>query len=145
MSERKHATRLFPGVLVLASVAFGGCAMWDRMMGESVELSGANEVPRVQTDASGTAYVNVKDDCTVSGRLEVSNMKPTAAHIHTGGPNENGPVAVGFTRVSDTEFRLPEGAKLSPSQCQAYRAGRTYVNVHSAAHPGGEVRGQITP
>lgn len=143
--HRRLFPRFFAGIVIVASAALAGCAMWDRMMGERVELSGKNEVPPVQTDASGTAYVNVKDDCAVSGRLEVSNMKPTAAHIHTGGPNENGPVAVGFERVSDTEFRLPDGAKLNAAQCRAYKAGRTYVNVHSARHPGGEVRGQIQP
>jgi hypothetical protein len=119
--------------------------MWDRMMGERVELSGSNEVPAVSTGASGTAWLDVKDDCRVSGRLQVSDMKPTAAHIHTGGPGENGPVAVGFERVSATEFRLPDGANLNQAQCRAFKAGRTYVNVHSAQHPGGEVRGQIQP
>jgi hypothetical protein len=37
----------------------------------------------------------------------------------------------------------PEGAKMTESQCAAYKAGNTYVNVHSAKHPGGEIRAQL--
>lgn len=145
MSERNHLTRLFPAVLVLAAVALSGCAMWDRMTGQSLELSSKNEVPPVQSNASGSARVSVNDDCTVSGTIDVENMQANAAHIHTGGPQESGPVAVGFNKVSDNRFRLPDGAKLSPAQCRAYKAGRTYVNVHSPQHPGGEIRAQLTP
>lgn len=144
--ERQQCPRFLAAIAIAGSTTLAGCAAWDRMMGqERVELRGANEIPSVQTGASGTARVSVEDDCTVSGSIDVSGMKPTAAHIHTGGRDENGPVAVGFNKVSDTEFRLPEGAKLSSAQCGAYKAGRTYVNVHSERHPGGEIRGQIEP
>lgn len=147
MPGRNRAVRLFSTVVIVASVPamLAGCAMWERMTGQRVTLSGEHEQPPVQTSASGTARVAVEDDCSVSGMIEVSGMTPTAAHIHTGGPKENGPVAVAFDKVSDSTFRLPEGARLSPSQCRAYKAGRTYVNVHSKQHPGGELRAQLEP
>ena len=40
---------------------------------------------------------------------------------------------------------MPAGAKLTEAQYKAYEAGDLYVNVHSAAHKGGEVRGQLKP
>jgi len=51
-------------------------------------------------------------------------------------------VIVPFTKEGD-KFSAPAGAKLTPDQLKAYKAGELYVNVHSAANPGGEVRAQL--
>ena len=40
-------------------------------------------------------------------------------------------------------FAAPAGAKMTESQCASYKAGNTYVNVHSAKNPGGEIRAQL--
>ena len=87
--------------------------------------------------------ITVGSDCSVTGHVMVSNMTATAAHIHQGAAGANGPVIVPFTKSGDNEFRAPDGAKLNEAQCAAYRAGNTYVNVHSAKNPGGEVRTQL--
>lgn len=70
-------------------------------------------------------------------------MTGTAAHIHQAAAGANGPVIVPFTKTGDNAFGAPADAKMNESQCAAYRQGNTYVNVHSAAHPGGEVRAQL--
>ena len=63
--------------------------------------------------------------------------------ICQGAAGANGPVIVPFTKTADNTFEAPSGAKMNSEQCAAYKAGNTYVNVHSAAKPGGEVRAQL--
>jgi len=139
------------GFARLAAVAgaiaiLGGCQQMNHMMGQGdnhVTLTGANEVPPVSTSASGRAEVKVRADRTVDVEVHVSGMTPTAAHIHEAAAGANGPVIVPLNKVSDSKFESAAGAKLTEAQYESYKAGRTYVNVHSAKNPGGEIRAQL--
>jgi hypothetical protein len=108
-----------------------------------VKLSGDQEVPPVKTSATGEGTISVGADKSVSGSIKVSGVQATAAHIHEGAPGANGGVAVPLTKGADGAFTVPAGAKLSDAQYAAYKAGNLYVNVHSDANPGGELRGQL--
>ena len=108
----------------------------------NVTLSGANEVPPVATSASGQGTISIADDGAVSGSVTTTGIQSTAAHIHIGAVGKNGPVIVPFIKEGDT-YKAPSGAKLNPEQMKAFKAGDLYINVHSAAHPGGEIRGQL--
>jgi len=112
-------------------------------MGQRVALSGANEVPPVNTSSAGTGIITINADRTVSGSINVTGMSPTAAHIHEAAPGVNGPVIVPLAKSGDTTFTVPANAKLTDAQYASFKAGNLYVNVHSAAHPGGEVRAQL--
>ncbi len=114
-------------------------------MGAGAMLSGAKAVPANTSTATGTSSVWVSADKNVTGKVTVSGLKPTAAHIHMAAANANGPVVVPLTKVSDELFAVPEGAKLTDAQYASYMAGNLYVNVHSAAYPGGEIRVQLSP
>ena len=110
----------------------------------NVKLSGDQEVPPVQGSSSGDGTITINDDGSVSGSVTASGFSPTAAHIHEGKSGTNGKVIVPFTKEGD-KFSAPAGAKLTPDQMKAFKAGDLYVNIHSAAHPGGEVRAQLKP
>ena len=135
----------------IALAALAGCAEMHKMFHGSepvgaphhITLSGSHEVPAVTTPASGSGTVTVAANCTVTAKITVTGMTATAAHIHEAAAGANGPVIVPFTKTADNVFEAPAGAKMTESQCAAHRAGNTYVNVHSAKNPGGEVRAQL--
>lgn len=110
---------------------------------QSVALTGASEVPPVSTSAAGSGTVTVNPDHTVVANITVTGMEATASHIHMGAAGANGPVIVPFTKTGDNKFSAPAGAKLTDEQYAAFKAGNTYVNVHSDAHKGGEIRAQL--
>jgi hypothetical protein len=109
----------------------------------STSLSGAAEVPPVTTAAQGTVHITISPDRKVSGNIKVSGMVPTMAHIHEGAIGKNGPPIITLTKVLDDSFAVPADAKLSEAQYSSFLAGNLYINVHSAAYPNGEIRGQL--
>ncbi|HVC10056.1 MAG TPA: CHRD domain-containing protein [Burkholderiales bacterium] len=128
-----------------AALLLAACAEMPWSAGTHVTLSGAQEVPPVMTGASGSATITVAADHAVSGSVTTSGIRGIAAHIHQGAPGKNGPVIIPLTMTSENTWEVPAGAKLSNAQYAAYKAGDLYVNVHSEAHRGGEIRGQIKP
>jgi len=135
-----------------AALMLAGCEtvrdkMPDWMPGSgavSVNLTGAEEVPPVSTSGSGSGSFRLAEDGTITGSVTTKGVPGTMAHIHQGAKGQNGPVIVPLTKNGDT-YSVPAGRKLTAAQLQAFKAGNTYVNVHTARHKGGEVRGQLTP
>ncbi|MEO7114607.1 MAG: CHRD domain-containing protein [Caldimonas sp.] len=137
------ATVLASGALLVA-----GCGMMgskDGMMGNTmtVPMSGANEVPPNSSGGTGTAKVDLdgnvlKWTVTYSG----TTGPVTAGHFH--GPAKSGAnagVVVPFTGSLASPIT---GTKaLTAAQVDEVKAGLWYVNLHTAAHPGGELRGQV--
>ena len=132
MSYKK--SMLAVAMFTIAGVAFAADV--------KVQLSGANEVPPVTTSATGEGTITVADDGAVSGSVTTKGVQGTAAHIHMGAAGKNGPVVVPFTKEGDT-YKAAAGAKLNADQLKAFKAGELYFNVHSAANPNGEIRGQL--
>ncbi|TMH09699.1 MAG: CHRD domain-containing protein [Betaproteobacteria bacterium] len=108
-------------------------------------LSGDAEVPAVKTTAAGSGTITVGADKSVSGWVTTTGVASTAAHIHEAAPGQmNGGVIIPLTKDGD-KYTVPAGAKLTDKQYEAFKAGNLYVNVHSAANPGGEIRAQLKP
>lgn len=110
-----------------------------------VTLGGDQEVPAVSTAAKGSGTVTIGDDGTVKGMITTSGVTATAAHIHMAGAGKNGPVVVPMVKSGDSGWTFAPDAKLNADQMKAFKAGDLYINVHSAANPGGEIRGQLKP
>jgi hypothetical protein len=128
-------------------------------------LSGASEVPPVQTTASGFADLDVEVEDgqrVVDYQLSVSNIsRVTQAHIHQGNSSENGPIIVPLfnasTPTGPVTGQLAEGqitpanfvGPLQGMQLQLddlialMQNGTTYVNVHTEQNPQGEIRGTV--
>ncbi len=140
------ALRRFPRTAfpLLSLVLALGLALRPALAGELM-LSGANEVPPVTTSASGTGWITVAADGSVSGSVKATGMIGTMAHIHLAPAGKNGAVIIPLVKGADGEWNVPPGAKLDAAQMKAFQEGGLYVNVHSDAHKGGEIRAQLMP
>ena len=133
---------------VVALVALAACAtvtdMWSGGKTVNVNLSGSQEVPPVSSNASGSGSFTVGKDGALKGSVTTKGVQGTMAHIHQGAKGQNGGVIIPLTKSGDT-YTVPDDKKLTEAQISAFKAGNLYVNVHSAAHKGGEIRGQLEP
>jgi Cu/Zn superoxide dismutase len=122
----------------------------------NTDLSGDNSVPPVAGDGTGEATVTISDDGqSVSWDVSYSGLTgaPAAGHIHIAAATANGPVMIPFATVTATgstgTFNAADyaGGDGLPADwagvLAAIRAGNTYVNIHTAANPPGEIRGQL--
>lgn len=134
-------SRLGRAVIAISALA-ASVAMADAV---KVTLTGDEEVPAVSTAAKGSGTINIGADKSVSGSVTTSGITGTAAHIHSGAKGQSGPPVITLTKTSDTVWSVPADAKLTDAQYEAYKAGNLYINVHSAEHKPGEIRGQLKP
>ena len=124
------------------------------------ELSGKNEVPSINTKATGKAIISFsKDGKELHYKISVSNIDSVfAAHIHIGSSKENGPIAVVLyngkttgavngilvegTITSKNLIGPMEGKKIKDLEASVEK-GNTYINVHTEMNQSGEIRGQL--
>lgn len=108
-------------------------------------LSGASEVPPVQSQGSGAAAVNANPATKgVSWSVTYSGLSgpPAAAHIHCGaaaGANAGVAVDLGKNLASP----IQGSGTMTDAQMADLQAGKCYVNIHTANNKGGELRGQL--
>lgn len=111
-----------------------------------VALSPRETFPRPTSTASGSGTLTFNlIDGSVTGGVDTTGVAATLAHIHIGAAGATGPVIVNFVQSNANRWDATAGAMLTPEQIDALLAGGLYVNVHSAAYPAGEIRGQIKP
>ena len=108
-------------------------------------LTGAQEVPAVNTIAKGLFTVFIEEDystITVNGVVDSLSGPITICHIHDGASGVSGPVIVNLTTKINGN-RIYGKTTVSKDVIKKMLRGLTYFNVHTAANPGGEIRGQI--
>ena len=130
--------------LLLAVAAFSSYAGIAAAADVKVTLSGDQEAPPVTSAGTGTGTITVGDDKSVKGSVTTKGIDGTAAHIHEAAVGKNGPVVIPLEKKGDT-YTVPANAKLTDAQFATFKAGNLYVNVHTAAHPDGELRAQLKP
>ncbi|HVC31795.1 MAG TPA: CHRD domain-containing protein [Steroidobacteraceae bacterium] len=138
-STLRRTTAVAASVLLAVGVGLASAATIH------LRLTGSQEVPSVKTMARGSGVVDVASNGKVSGRITTRGIQGTMAHIHEAAPGKNGPPILALKRGAKGTWVVPAGSKLSAREYKAFLAGDLYVNVHSAAHPGGEIRGQLRP
>jgi len=133
-------------------------------------LGGGDEVPAVNTLATGQATISI-DGQQIVYQVDVQNLENAVlSHIHIGAEGEIGPVRMNLcgtpdgvpactsgtgTLVSGSNG-ITQGGITFDSLVSAIRAGNAYVNVHTTDgqdppdtgpgdFPGGEIRGQLVP
>jgi len=128
-----------------AALALSACSSmpWNnvRLAGS---LSGGEEVPAVNTAGRGTLEGSYNKDThklAYTVTYEGLSGPATAAHFH--GPanvGQNAGVVIPFPSAANP---IKGEATLTDAQAADLLAGRWYANVHTRAHPGGEIRGQV--
>jgi len=132
-------------ILVRTAVAMVLTAAMGVAAAGDVMLTGKDEVPAVETKATGKGMITIGADKSVKGSVKTTGLMGTAAHIHEAPPGKAGPPIITLTKSGDDTWTVPEGSMLTDAQYEAFKAGNLYVNVHSAENKPGEIRGQLKP
>jgi hypothetical protein len=135
---------MFATLAFATAVAFAGPAFADKY---KATLDAKSEVPPNASTATGTADIDY-DPATkkLSWKVTYSGLTgpATAAHFH--GPAEAGKNAGVAVAIPNAGKSPAEGsATLTDAQAADLTAGKYYVNIHTQANPGGEIRGQVLP
>ena len=96
---------------------------------------------RLRLPRSPRRYDTASKKLTWKGNYSGLSGPATMAHFH--GPAEPGKNAGVAVPITPSTSPFENSANLTDAQAADLLAGRWYVNVHTAAHPGGEIRGQL--
>jgi len=135
------------GVAIAAAIALSGCAeMMNTKQNFSADLTGAQEAPPVATPGRGSATATL-DGNALDYTVQYSGLSGPATGAHFHGPAVAGQNAGVQVNIGQPSLASPiKGrAQLSDQQAADLKAGRLYVNIHTARNPGGEIRGQVLP
>ena len=126
-----------------AAIAFAGPAFAEKM---KATLDGKSEVPPNASAGKGTADIDYDPASKkLSWKVTYTGLSgpATAGHFHgPADPDKNAGVAVPITNIATSP--VEGSATLTDAQAADLVAGKYYVNIHTAANPGGEIRGQVT-
>jgi hypothetical protein len=158
ISKLQTGTFVLVGILAATAIHLPA-VLAQEMTTFSAQLSGQEEVPPVETQATGMAQFEIMGDDSISYTVNASDIQAvTAGHIHNGPAGENGDVVVtlfsydapqdgvsetGTISAGDLEGPM-SGAQLS-DLVDMMNSGDTYVNIHTEQNQGGEIRGQLAP
>ncbi len=141
--------RIFGTGMAVAALALVGCA--DQMAGAmmtqySATLNGGAEVPALTVPGTGSATVTLdKDSKKLSWNVTYSGLTGPARAAHFHGPAAASANAAPVVPITVSDSPMIGSAQLTDAQIADLMAGKWYVNIHTAANQGGEIRGQVGP
>jgi len=146
-------TKITKKVSLMAALALGLQANATHLGNQillTARLNGAQQVPAITTNAVGVAAFSLnatRDTMCMSMTVSGLSGAVTGAHIHAGAAGTAGAVLVDLDGglVGNSGTATITGANLIPALVSNYLRGLMYVNIHTAANPNGEIRGQIVP
>jgi Cu/Zn superoxide dismutase len=172
-----HSSSTHPTAITAIAVVGTSSSSSSSLSGDqfSARLTGDNEVPQVNTDATGRIrlIVNSQQDA-LDYQISLSNLNGivTGAHIHSGGSGTNGPIVANLNvhgafasasagggggggsattststggTVTSADLKGPLAGKQISGLIKLIKDGKAYVNVHTDQNPDGEIRGQLAP
>ena len=121
-----------------------------------INLTGDEEVPPVQTEATGVAEIIPIGPDTIAYSVNATNIEgATAGHVHLGKEGENGPVVVTLFKYDSPTNQVAENGTITADKLEGPMAGKQisdlvtagangtlYINIHTEQNPNGENRGQ---
>ncbi|PLC07439.1 CHRD domain-containing protein [Variovorax sp. RO1] len=148
MNNNTRTLRRTTLVAGLAAVALAGCGMMSKsnVANFSGAMNAASEVPPNMTRGSGMAEAWLNRDTNVlKYKITYDGLSgpATAAHFH--GPAAAGANAGVVLPFASAASPIEGQATLTPAQAADLVAGKWYANIHTAANPAGEIRGQMLP
>lgn len=140
---RIHAFPQLAAALAIGTVLATSPAMAE-MVKMTATLDAAQEVPPNDSAAKGMADVSFDTETKkLDWTLEYSGLTGDATGAHFHGPADKGASADVAVPIDDPKSGAKGTATLTDSQAADLMAGKYYINVHTAAHADGEIRGQV--
>lgn len=135
--------RLLTAVCAACLLAACGGQDDDIPLVRSTILSGEEQIPRNASTALASGTATVDDDSNVMiASVLVSDVTATEVHLHHAPPGRPGLTVLALERVGSSAL-WQGSAPLDDAQLDDLWSGYFYVDVHTAAYPAGELRGQL--
>jgi hypothetical protein len=135
-------------IAAVASVMLAAApAAWAETLRFVAHLDGAQETPPNTSAGTGDAQVTLNTDTkALTWTITYSGLSGPATMAHFHGPAPKGVAAGVVIKLGPpVDSPIQGGSVLNSEQVQELMTGQLYVNVHTAAHPAGEIRGQVVP
>jgi hypothetical protein len=139
-----NAVHLVAAIAIFAGAPNGVPAAYADTIALKADLKGANEVPPNTSPASGKAEATFDTDTKLlTWTVTYTDLTGPALGAHFHGPSDAGKNAGIVLPFKTVQSPIQGTATLTENQATDLLAGKWYANIHTAANPGGELRGQM--